>query len=425
MIDNVQKESLSELIGEISALREAMVAQQKAFQENLAAQQGELEALRAQVRALEAEKSRVETGPQLLTKATSRRKLLKLGGAAASLAALSSLSVAANRPHAAQAADGSFAVVSGTNLNSNAGSNATYFANNDAGGLASILFRINNFSDRGITPPSPYKIALLATTGGSTTDRNPATRVGVYTATDNGFGLYSVVDQGVGVFAKSSGNDATGVFANVSGLNATGVFALSSNGLGGYFQGGRAALLLQPSGNDPNTSTINHATGELYMDNAGNLWYCVTAGNPGTWRKLGGTSTAGSFHPLTTPSRFIDTRPAPSGINDANHPYLSGTSRSYNMTSLVGRGGATIPAGATGVYGNVTVVSNSAGYLQISPSGLTSSDPSTLNFSASVAIGNAFFSALNTSGQMTIQAALYSGGNASAFVIIDITGYYL
>lgn len=414
MIDNIQKNSLSELVDEIRALRQAMTAQQN-----------ELEALRAKVHVLEAEKSQLGTGHQVLAKATSRRKLLKLGGAAASLAALSSLGVAANRPQAAQAADGSFAVVSGVNLNSNAGSNATYFANNDPGGLSSILFRINNFSDRGITPPSPYKIALLATTGGSTTDRNPATRVGVYTATDNGFGLYSVVDQGVGVFAKSSGADATGVFANVSGLNATGVFALSSNGLGGYFSGGRAALLLAPSGNDPRTSPINHATGELYMDNAGNLWYCVAAGNPGTWRQLSGTNTGGSFHLLPASDRFVDTRPA-TQVGIRNTPIVAGPGVGVNfqITEFSGRDGNIVPNGATAVLGNIGLLPVSAGStpVKLVASSVTDLTKGTATVSYNgTALSSTFSAALGPTGALKLIAL----GGGSFNVLIDIVGYFL
>jgi hypothetical protein len=458
------KENLTDLISEISALRE-----------ELASQQTEIKGLRAKVRLLEAEPSRAAQsqtlGSQLAAATTSRRNLLKLSGAAAGLAVLSGLSMAANQPHVILAGDDTKppappipppnkgpkppqTSVTGDALRlgiaSQAASNQdqTRMYNSSGSILSPILFRADNYTNVSLSLPTSARVGIAGTSSG--TDNVNSTRVGVYGSADtNGYGVWGNHEgNGVGVYA-SAGNNGTALWAVGSGTAEAGIFtatgdntievynsstggdgtnavyASSSNGYGVYAYGGQAALCLSSTGADPRTLSNAHSVGELYKDNTGNLWYCTVSGTPGTWRKVGGSITAGSFHPLTKPSRFIDTRPAPTGINDVNHPYLNGSSRSYNMTTLIGRGGATIPTGATGVYGNVTVISNSNGYLQISPGGLTGSDPSTLNFSASIVIANAFFSSLNVSGQMTVQTALYSGGSASATVIIDITGYYL
>lgn len=433
-------ENLSDLISEISALRE-----------EFASQQTEIKGLRAKVRLLEAEPSRAAQsqtlGSQLATATTSRRNWLKLGGAATGLAVLSGLSMAANQPHVILAGDddkppappipppnkgpkppqtsatGDALILGASQAASN--QDRTQMYNSSISILSPILFRADNYSTGLLSLPTGTRVGIAGTSSGA--DTVTSTRVGVYGAADtNGYGVWGHhASGGVGVYATANGDNSDGIRSSVSGSNAWGVNASSSDSYGGHFSGGLAAIYLSSSGADPRTSTDLHSAGELYKDSSGNIWYCVATGTPGTWRKLGGSNAAGSFHPLTKPSRFIDTRPAPNGINDVNHPYLNGTSRTYTMTSLVGRGGATIPDGATGVYGNVTVVTNSAGYLQISPGGLTSSDPSTLNFNANAATGNAFFSALNASGQMRVQTSLYSGGSASAAVIIDITGYYL
>jgi hypothetical protein len=179
-----------------------------------------------------------------------------------------------------------------------------------------------------------------------------------------------------------------------------------------------------------------HVQGELWLDqNTGRVYINNRTGSTNTsmLTNVGLTGSLPAFLPISrqvtffaTPSRFIDTRPLPTGINDPNNPYANGTSRTYKFSGtggLVGRGGATVPAEATAIVGNATVVANSPGYLQISPNGLTGNDPSSLNFNASTATNNLFFIALNGNGQATIQTALYAGGTSTATVIIDLVGY--
>jgi hypothetical protein len=230
---------------------------------------------------------------------------------------------------------------------------------------------------------------------------------------------------GVGLlsFAAISGSANTAL-AETAGDNAID----ATPGPAGYAArldtGGLANLYLQPSASTAFV-TGTHQVGELYVNSNGDLFYCAVAGTETTsqWRRVAGSATAGSLTPLATPKRFIDTRPAPTGVGDPGNPYGNGTSRQYNMTTL---GGGVVPAGARGVIGNVTIVApSSGGYLQISPAGLTGTDPATMNFSAGVVLGNSFFSALNATGQMTVQTTLYGGAGASTNLIIDITGYYL
>lgn len=235
---------------------------------------------------------------------------------------------------------------------------------------------------------------------------------------------------GVGLlsFAAISGSANTALAEN-PGDNAIQATPGPAGYAGRFDDGGLANIYLKPSAAAAFV-TGTHQVGELYVNSNGDLFYCVVAGTETTsiWRRVAGAGTAGSFTPLATPSRFIDTRPAPQGIGDVNHNFANGDSRQYKLSgagSLVGRGNVTLPSGVAGVYGNITVVSGSAGFMQVSPSGLTGNDPSTLNFNAGAATGNSFYSSLSATGQLTVQAALYAPTGNSAIVIIDITGYYL
>ena len=47
----------------------------------------------------------------------------------------------------------------------------------------------------------------------------------------------------------------------------------------------------------------------MVFDANGDLWFCVATGLPGTWRRISGSTSAGSFHVLPAPARIYDSRP--------------------------------------------------------------------------------------------------------------------
>ncbi len=207
--------------------------------------------------------------------------------------------------------------------------------------------------------------------------------------------------------------------------------AAGSAGYGGKFSSDYAQLYMPLAAGAVNNATYNfagHNRGELLVDSAGDLYFLVatTGTTANKWRKLAGPKTSGTLHLLSTPSRFIDTRSP--NINDPGGAYGNAVARTYTITSLTGTGGGTIPAGAAGIVGNLTVVpsAGSGGYLQVGPSTPTINvDPSAINWNPGVVVANNFTAALNSTGQLVVQAVIYSPTGNSVNIILDINGYYL
>ena len=86
-----------------------------------------------------------------------------------------------------------------------------------------------------------------------------------------------------------------GLWGN-SDFGGIGVFG--GGGIGVQASGSRAALQLLPSGAAPRSRGDAHTRGEVVHDTNGDVWVCVSAGSPGTWRKLAGPSASGAFHVL-------------------------------------------------------------------------------------------------------------------------------
>jgi hypothetical protein len=214
-------------------------------------------------------------------------------------------------------------------------------------------------------------------------------------------------------------NDSTR-FSAVSGHNQG-----EGAGMAATTEGDGGQLVLRPlEGSDTGPPTTGlREVGEIRLDRDGDLWVCVSQGSPGTWtRLLREDTTPGRVIPIT-PIRAIDTRATggrPSGSpavpGQQKGPLVGGTSLTLDLAGV-----APIPTTATGVVGNLSIVSPSyAGYLAAHPSdmpGVTS----TLNFTAGlVALSNAFTSRLGPDG-LTVRASGNSGGRFH--LVVDITAY--
>lgn len=197
----------------------------------------------------------------------------------------------------------------------------------------------------------------------------------------------------------------------------------SGTGIGVLAKGGRSHVYLEPLGIAGPARADAHAIGELIEDTNGDLWLCVAAGTPGTWRKLGGPTAAGSYHAIS-PVRVYDSR-APSPLQGI---ITGGTNRTVSVAD--GRdlvtGAVTsanvVPEGATAVFANVTIDNTvGQGFLAINPGGNTTVAASAINWYASgQTAANGLVLTLNNLRQVTVIA-----GNGSTNFILDVSGYFL
>lgn len=197
-------------------------------------------------------------------------------------------------------------------------------------------------------------------------------------------------------------------------------------GNGGYglrASGGLAPVFLNPSLTAGSPAAGTHQAGELYVDLGGNLFYCVTGGTPGSWRKLAGSATTGTSHLLPAPVRVVNTLDGSAGgFNGA----ITNTTKAFTVAGVSG-----IPSNATAVFGNVSAFApnflsggnfTATGALVVFPAsadGAAAPATTTINFgSPQTVISNNFTSGL-LSGKVGIN--VYT----SARVTLDIVGYYL
>ncbi|MCU1366899.1 MAG: hypothetical protein JWL72_1496 [Ilumatobacteraceae bacterium] len=131
------------------------------------------------------------------------------------------------------------------------------------------------------------------------------------------------------------------------------------------------------------------------------------------------TAAASVFVPIT-PCRLIDTRPAPDNVGTRTTPIGSGDTATFQVTGT--NGNCVIPATATGIATNATVVNPSASsYITIFPADASPRPTaSNLNFVARAA---------PTPNQVTV--GLSATGAISAYnlsgtvdLLLDIVGYY-
>jgi len=269
------------------------------------------------------------------------------------------------------------------------------------------------------------------------------TGIGVHGLSEDGVAI-KAEGTSVGLDASATGGNAINAIA--SGGDGVNSLALSGTpgsaavrGTGGEYalatgRSDKASLFLQPNQNFmgelepktvPTTRTDAHLVGEMESVD-GDLWFCVVAGTPGTWRKITGPGVAGGFHPLT-PGRVYDSRQAA----PANGPISAGQNRTISVAdrrdALLSTGAVVqadfVPAGATAVAANVTITGTlGSGYLVFNPGGNTTVGASTINWKAdNQDIANGVILTLDASRQLTVVA----GGGGSTGFIVDITGYYL
>lgn len=257
---------------------------------------------------------------------------------------------------------------------------------------------------------------------------------------DEGAGVYgsSSGSGGVGVRGEATGSDGIGVYGLNSGstvggvgvrgqVNAgTGVQGISSSGVGVAGRGTQWDLRADQSGKIGMASSAVNATaagtvGTIARDADGALWYCYATNQ---WRRLAGATTAGSFVPLT-PFRAYDSRRAvpQQGKITANQTRTISVKDARSVADGTVTTADVVPAGATGVAFNITVVNTEAnGYLYVADGGATAIAASTINWpAANVVVANSAIVKLDANRQIKV----FCGETGATNFIIDIAGYYL
>lgn len=243
--------------------------------------------------------------------------------------------------------------------------------------------------------------------------------------------------------AGIGGIGALGLAASVGSNNTVLAETAANNAIeavggdGGYglrAQGGLAPLFLVGGTNPgaPAAGAVAHTAGELYVDNGGNLFYCAVSGNPGTWRRVSGSNTAGAFVTLSSPDRFVDTRSGSVGIIGPTPPATAGrltggNTFTYHMTGrngISGNSALQIPNGATAIVVSAGVVSPDAGgFLKIFPGGTAVPGTTVLSWPDSGLYRTGATVALPTSGANAGNVSVMS--SVSTDFNLDVIGYYI
>ncbi|MDO8364304.1 MAG: hypothetical protein Q7V88_15540 [Actinomycetota bacterium] len=256
----------------------------------------------------------------------------------------------------------------------------------------------------------------------------------------NNYGVLGFSDTGTGVWGKASGNvshAAVGVGGYIDnpasqgsvavhglahGVGQIGVKGESNDGWAGWFSSEYAELTLGlPTRGAPTTDMRYHSYGDVVAQTGANtatLWFCVGSGTPGTWRRLGGSATAGAVSLLPAPVRVYDSRPGQPPLLGDKTLLAAGVDRVVNCT-LNSSG---VPTDAAGVLLNVTAVNQSgAGNLSVRANGVGFSGTSNLNWTAAAqTIANAVTSACGAGATIAVRLS----GAVSSNVIVDVVGYF-
>lgn len=207
-----------------------------------------------------------------------------------------------------------------------------------------------------------------------------------------------------GIRGDGKGAEGIGLWGN---SDYGGIGVLGGGGIGVQAVGSRAALMLQPSGTAPRGRGDAHARGEVVHDSSGDVWMCVAAGTPGTWRKLAGPSASGAFHVLDSAVRAYDSR-------SGDGKLTGGGQRTITLTG--------VPAGSSAATVSLTVTATTgSGYLGLFKDGVAYPGNSNLNwYAAGQTLAVTTVSAVSTSSRIVVRA----GGSGATHVIVDVIGYH-
>jgi len=323
---------------------------------------------------------------------TSRRDLLRLGGAALVGAA----GTVALRAIPAAATDGDTVHVGQTTT----GEHPTVIKVDSSADAAIPTLAVESFGvDQTAVPAGTFSGPIQAY--GLTTLPNPTVYAGpdgvdAWAGGSTAFAVYGLTDSGVGVVGESA--SGIGLYARASGR------------------------ILQEPRNPTGTPDFAANNFEQIRDAGGVLWISGLLAGLQQWRRINTlrVDSAVARNHIFVPLRRIDTR-------NGSGAKSNGNITTYSIAGQ-GTGDSTIPTDAIAVVGNVTAVGNPTlpgGYLTVAPSGslvITNGDTatSTANYiTGAGATANAFVVGLS-GGSLDLFTRASSG---TVHHIIDITGY--
>jgi hypothetical protein len=211
------------------------------------------------------------------------------------------------------------------------------------------------------------------------------------------------------------------------GIPSTAVAITANLTVVGQQQGGYLSVTPDPN-NNPSTSALNFPFGDVRANNItsplandGKLSIVYRAGaGKRTHVLLDVTgyflkNTTGATYKALTPVRLLDTRVA----NGLSGVFPAHTVRAFD---IAGRGG--VPANATAVTGNLTVVGQtSAGYVTLRPVLADNPPTSTINFPLGDTRANGI--TVRLAGDGSLSGIYIAAVGKSTHLVFDVTGYYL
>ena len=207
-------------------------------------------------------------------------------------------------------------------------------------------------------------------------------------------------------------------------IAVTGNLAVTSQTSAGY-----VSLSSTPPPATPATSNLNFPGGDtrangvtIKLSNNGTVFAVYKAPNGNTAHLIFDVSgyyvqdtTGARFVPLT-PGRRMDTRFAPpqEGLSG---PFIANTPRTLPVEPYQG-----VPANATAITGNLTVVTPTrGGYVSMTPTAVVPPPTANINFPSGDIRGNGVTGPLSGSGNV---AFVFVASNGSTHLVFDLTGYF-
>ena len=245
-----------------------------------------------------------------------------------------------------------------------------------------------------INATSPTGTAVRATLGNGA----PSTAAAIRAVTNNALGLKIDV-AGLGDCASVTSAVGKGIIARAPRSQLT---------LTNYF----------PSAGPPSEGFQPAVAGELYVDGPGNLWYCIVAGSPGTWRKVAGPATAGGFHVLPAPARVYDSRVGSQPPNGLKEKLPAGGSRTLSLAA----NSSGVPQGAVAAAVTCLLVNCAAGAgnFTIWANGIPKPAANTMVWGGNAGrFSTPAITAIDPLTQCRVSSSL------STDFVLDVVGYYL